>query len=220
LRHLRWQRMWADQSGFTLIELLAVAVMILVLSLMALPVYARITGQGREARSREELAIIERALEAHHAEHGYYPNRLGVLVESGYMKPTAFTSPWSSDERPVYYFYAVDDPRPGMTQAYVLGDPGPQAERGCAWEHSTTLNPDPDVPLPCGRFPFYAQESGETYHTSMAPQPDFLPVLAWSFGYGGQKAGGLMGELNHSCSKAEDHRKSLAGCRPDLLAEH
>ncbi|HWI66333.1 MAG TPA: type II secretion system protein [Symbiobacteriaceae bacterium] len=131
---------WKDESGFTLIELLGVAVILIILALMALPVYAEVSDRTREAKTHEQLRIIEQALEAHRADPQYanYPGSLQLLVTRGFLKPTSFETPWSSADNRVYYYYAVD--RTPAATKFVLGDPGP----GVA---CSLTSPAP----PCGR---------------------------------------------------------------------
>lgn len=132
-------RLWSplrDESGFTLVELLGVAVILVILALMALPVYAEVTDKVREARSQDELSHIEQALDSYYAFHGTYPPRLGTLVVEGYMKPTSFHSALSSTTN---YYYALGH-RDGKL-IYLVGDPGP--------EPNCSLSPSP-----CGTDPF------------------------------------------------------------------
>lgn len=141
MSRVRVQRIIGDEAGFTLIELLAVAVILIILSLMALPVYAEVTDKGRTAKSTEELRIIEQGLEAYRADRGQYPARLVHLVDKGYLKPTRFHTPWSTDKNPIYYFYAVDNAGASdVATRYVLGDPGPGVS--CTGK-----------PIPCGKHP-------------------------------------------------------------------
>ena len=119
------RRKLADQSGFTLIELLGVAVILIVLALMALPVYAEVSDKAREAKSQEQLRIIEQALEAFRSDpnFGQYPTSLQQLVDEKFLKPGSFATPWSGPDNRVYYYYAVDR-KPAATK-FVLGDAGP-----------------------------------------------------------------------------------------------
>lgn len=128
---IRLQRILKDEAGFTLIELLAVAVILIILSLMALPVYAEVTDKGRAAKSAEELRIIEQALEQHKADTGHYPNRLDKLVQAGYLKPNFdFKSPWYSNGNQIYYFYAVDRTGNDAATRYIVGDYGLHGDCG------------------------------------------------------------------------------------------
>lgn len=132
MTRVRLQRIMGNEAGFTLIELLAVAVILVVLSLMALPVYADASNKLRESKSADDLRSIEVALEAYNAQRGHYPSRLGILVEKGFMKPTAFETPWSSPDNRIYYLYAVDKEGTDVATRYVLGDPGPDANCNAA----------------------------------------------------------------------------------------
>lgn len=120
-----------SQAGFTLIELLGVAVIIIILSVLALPLYAEVTDRVRTSRSSGELREIEGALERYKADTGHYPNRLELLITNGYLKgPHHFRSPWYSTENPAFYYYAVNSQAEGTAQEYKLGDPGPGANCG------------------------------------------------------------------------------------------
>jgi prepilin-type N-terminal cleavage/methylation domain-containing protein len=127
-----------SDSGFTLVELLAVAVILIILALMALPVYAEVTDKTREARSQQELRLIEQALEAYKADtdHNHYPPSLSALVDAGFLKPSTdphrsvFETPWSGLHNRIYYYYAVDRSGDDTATGFVLGDPGGRATCG------------------------------------------------------------------------------------------
>ncbi|HYF80343.1 MAG TPA: type II secretion system protein [Symbiobacteriaceae bacterium] len=139
------------QGGFTLVELLVVAAILLILAVIALPVYARMTDKTRITVGQTRIKEIEKALEQYRAANGYYPSRLGVLVDVGNVRPEVLETPWSTEDRRLYYFYAVDEVPPKRALGYALGDPGPKPTRGCSGQNSTTL---PNTgPLPCGRDP-------------------------------------------------------------------
>lgn len=131
-----------SESGFTLIELLAVAVILIILALMALPVYAEVTDKARNAKSQEDLRVIEQGLEAYQAQHSHYPINLNTLVTDGFLKPSALESPWSSPKNRVYYYYAVDRAGEDKATNFIIGDAG--ADASCGGEHPTP---------PCGNDP-------------------------------------------------------------------
>jgi prepilin-type N-terminal cleavage/methylation domain-containing protein len=146
--------------GFTLVELLAVLSIILFLSAIGMPVYAKLADEARRAKSKKELKVIEGALEQYKAERGHYPDRLNRLVEYGYLKRSVtFRSPWWSSTNKVYYFYAANlrgDGRDYAT-AYALGEPGARAKCGLPDRPGTSPHPilhqGEDDPTPCGRHP-------------------------------------------------------------------
>lgn len=145
MKLFRLQRIWAKEEGLTLIELLAVAVILVVLALLALPVYAGVMDKAREGKQAGELRVIEDALEQYYAERGHYPSRLGLLVERGFLKPTAFTAPSASDSNVVYYYYAVnrldgDD----VASRFWLGDPGGEANCSSKGTRSPRCGNDPN----------------------------------------------------------------------------
>lgn len=121
-RRIRLERRLSDEGGFTLIELLGVAVILIVLAVMALPVYAEVSDRAREAKSYEEIRLISGMLDAYYTEHGEYPSNLNKL--SGTMvKSFTFEAPWSSSDNPVYYYYAIN--QSVAATGYVLGAPKP-----------------------------------------------------------------------------------------------
>ena len=137
-----------DQSGFTLVEFLGVTVIVIILSLLAVQVFDEAGDRARTARSSGELRSIETALERYRTDFGYYPDRLGKLIDEGYLKATTFQSPWPGKRNHRYYFYAVDDATAGKSMAYALADPGPT----CSAEEKV-LYADGNRPLPCGLDP-------------------------------------------------------------------
>lgn len=148
MNRFRSQRI-APNAGYTLLELLAVTAILMLLSLFSVPVFDYLSDKARLATSLEDLRVIEQALEAYRAERGYYPKKLGDLRPE-YLKPTyTFESPWSSEEKKRYFFYAVDDKE--YPRAYILGDPGPNPE--CSQAYAVTLSASNQVPLPCGTNP-------------------------------------------------------------------
>lgn len=143
---------WERQGGFTLVELLVVAAILLILAVIAIPVYGRITDNARETVGKTDISAVEKALEEYRAANGYYPSRLGLLVDGGYIRSQQLETRWSTPERRLYYFYAVDVLPPQRALGYALGDPGPKPTRGCDPEtKTTTLNTGQS--LPCGRSP-------------------------------------------------------------------
>lgn len=153
MNRVRPGRIVRDQAGFTLIELLAVAIILILLFVMAMPVYADVTDRSRLGTSAADLRTIEVALERHKAEKGHYPDRLQELVTQGYIKADfSFESPWSpGDDDAIYFFYAID--RAGRPQAYILADPGPNALNCSSEENNRYLYADSAKPFPCGRDP-------------------------------------------------------------------
>lgn len=150
------------ESGFTLIELLGVGLIITVLALISIQVYDEIHDRMRFAKSREELRVIESALEQYRAEQGHYPDRLGNLVKEGYLKSdTTFVTPWGTKRSRPYYFYAVDDSKSGRSLAYALGDPGPSCLA------ALELHADAGKPLPCGKNPNQPAYSFSTEQPSL-----------------------------------------------------
>lgn len=128
MTRFRLQRIWRAQSGLTLIELLAVVVILVILSLMAVPLIGEVTDRAREARSREDIRLISDMLEAYKAENGHYPLKLSYLVTDGFLKPGNLESPWSREGHLVYYYYGVrTSDGKLLPDSYVVGDPANNA---------------------------------------------------------------------------------------------
>lgn len=145
----RSQRMRGNE-GYSLVELLAVTMILLILSLFAVPLYQTLTDKARLATSAEDLRVIEGALEAYYATNGQYPDRLWPLAKEGYLRnDSTFRSPWSNGRKVRYYFYAVDNL--GAPHAFILGDPGPQPI--CNQNSPATLYASKLELLPCGTNP-------------------------------------------------------------------
>lgn len=164
--------------GFSLVELLGVLCIILILTTFAVPVYANVTDQARQAKSKRELEVIQGALEQYKAERGHYPDRLGLLVKEGYLKRgTEFRSPWWSLLNPVYYFYAANG-RDDSATAYALGDPGPGArckKKDIDGSTHPVLKEGATGPIPCGRNP--TGEKPEPGWIFGLPTPQYPPTL-------------------------------------------
>jgi type II secretory pathway pseudopilin PulG len=158
------------------VELLGVICIILVLTTFAVPVYANIVDQARQAKSKSELKLIQDALEQYKAQSGHYPDRLDRLVEMGYLKQgMEFRSPWWSPRNQIRYFYAVNGRNDSAT-AYALADPGPGSRCGNAKETKTSPHPKLKAgttgPIPCGRYP---HESAWVF--GVPDTPEFDPTL-------------------------------------------
>lgn len=114
------QQLLTEESGFTLIELLGVALIIVILAVIALPIYAESHEKGLNATSIEELRRVELALEAYKLDRNVYPASLQDLVTQGSMKgPVDFRSPWYGDN-PAHYLYYIGSDR----KSFVIVDPG------------------------------------------------------------------------------------------------
>lgn len=160
MRHFRLGRILSSEEGFSLIELMGVAVIMIILTVMALPVYAEVSDKARTARSSEEIRLIGDMLEAYYAEKGQYPGSLSILVGHS-LKPTSLESPWSNPpENLVYYYYAVDK----VATHYFLGAPGPgvicssgSRDDRCGTDpkigaHNLEMNPDGTPAYPSLKF--------------------------------------------------------------------
>lgn len=169
-----------SESGYTLIELLAVTAIFMFLSLFSVPIYDSLTDKARLATSLQGLRVIEQGLEAYRAEEGHYPSRLGILTEKGYLRSDfAFRSPWSTSQKPRYYFYAVDYAQ--EPHAFILGDPGPN--RNCNQSKQVILHASKREPIPCGTNPDNAARvfAGSEPNVTLNPNPATPPKTLSGF---------------------------------------
>lgn len=155
---VRLQRMIKDERGFSLVELLAVAVILIILSMLAMPVYAGVSSSAKYSIGQTRISKVQEKLEEYYIDNGHYPHRLGLLVEQKYIKSSMLETPWSTPEHPSFFFYAVDNAGVDehgrdLALGYALGDPGPRPTKGCDPNQAGTSLDDDDVSLPCGRNP-------------------------------------------------------------------
>ncbi|HYG58638.1 MAG TPA: type II secretion system protein [Symbiobacteriaceae bacterium] len=140
--HVRLWRKLQEQSGFTLIELLGVAIIIIVLTMLALPVYADVNDRARESRGKEDLRRIEQALERYYTDHQEYPDRLAYLAQGSdrhevYLKSTEFNA--GSPEMNYYYAFIWVSNGERAWKEYVLAVPAD-------WRKCEACNPQEDAP--------------------------------------------------------------------------
>jgi general secretion pathway protein G len=72
--------------GFTLIEMLVVISMILILLSIALPMYNRSIQHSRETRLRNDLKVLNEAIDNYSLDKGHAPQALEDVVAAGYVK--------------------------------------------------------------------------------------------------------------------------------------
>lgn len=183
------------QSGFTLIELMIVGFILIILAVIALPVYADATDKTRIALSHTRMKKLSDGVELYRTNHGHYPDRLSVLIPEGYVRPEYLETPWSTPQKPLYYFYAVDSLERPL--GYAIGDPGPRPERGCTDKPTCTTTFDAQTTIPFGRDP-----SIVTWHyaynnpTLTVPTTCRVEIKKWTYVY-----------------------STLRACRSDLFTE-
>ena len=73
------------QRGFTMIEMIIVIAIILILTSIAVPIYARHLLRAREAVLREDLYTMRQAIDQYTQDKDKAPQSLDDLVSSGYM---------------------------------------------------------------------------------------------------------------------------------------
>lgn len=169
---------YRNQGGFTLVELLVVVTIISLLAVFAVPKAVLAIAETRQARVSADLSEIQKALERHYTDLGYYPVKLNDLKTRGYLKrQTTFKHPISH----YYYFYAVDDNRNDAygqatrAQAYALGAPGRDASPNNHLYHGG--------PLPRGYRPDHRARAWLHYDSGQglnlyAPDDSGLPLGA------------------------------------------
>jgi len=121
------------RSGFTLIELMVVIAIILILSTIAILIYTspNIKTLAKKARAKEELHMIQIAVEAYHTDLKRYPpeiNWMDELLGKGVLiyntKEVSYISkipkdPFSPDD---YYNYSLSN------GVYYIWSVGPDGE--------------------------------------------------------------------------------------------
>jgi len=73
-------------SGFTLVELMIVMAIIMILSAMAVPIFARQVKRAKEAVLREDLHVMRTAIDSYTVDKEKAPQGLDDLVQAGYLK--------------------------------------------------------------------------------------------------------------------------------------
>ena len=77
---------FGNSHGFTIIELMTVMMILGILLAIAIPSYKRHQLKARETVLAEDLYQMRRALDAHFADNGSYPETLDDLVNSHYLR--------------------------------------------------------------------------------------------------------------------------------------
>jgi general secretion pathway protein G len=73
-------------GGFTLVELMIVMAIIMILSAMAVPIFARQVRRAKEAVLREDLHVMRTAIDSYTVDKEKAPQGLDDLVQAGYLK--------------------------------------------------------------------------------------------------------------------------------------
>lgn len=74
------------RSGFTLIELMVVLAIIATLLAIAVPRYFASLEKSKEAVLHQDLALLRDTLDKYYGDKGMYPDSLGDLVSSKYLR--------------------------------------------------------------------------------------------------------------------------------------
>lgn len=121
--------MIGKSKGFTLIELMVVMVIVSLLLTLAAPRYFRSIDRSKETVLKANLAGTRDALDKFYSDKGKYPDDLGELVQSHYLR----TLPW--------------DPLVESNSAWTLVPP-PDGQTGLIYDlHSTAPgNGSNDIP--------------------------------------------------------------------------
>ena len=75
----------SGQSGFTLIEVLAVAALLGVLVTMVMPSLEGAHDKVKDAKLKNDLAVVDQAIQLYKMENGKVPANLGVLKTDKYI---------------------------------------------------------------------------------------------------------------------------------------
>ncbi len=73
-------------GGFTLVELMIVMAIIMILSAIAVPIFARQVQRAKEAVLREDLHTMRTAIDSYTVDKEKAPQGLDDLVQAGYLK--------------------------------------------------------------------------------------------------------------------------------------
>jgi general secretion pathway protein G len=91
------------KRGFTLIEMVIVISMILVLLSIALPMYSSAILRAKEARFRNNLAVLNNVIQQYSLDKRQAPQQLDDLIQAGYLKTipediTGSNTTWATDQ--------------------------------------------------------------------------------------------------------------------------
>lgn len=73
------------EQGFTLIELIVVMMIILILTMVAVPRFTAMVKTAREAALKQDLQVMRQAISAYTMDKGKAPQSLQDLVQDGYL---------------------------------------------------------------------------------------------------------------------------------------
>ncbi len=93
------------QRGFTLLELLTVMTILAILSTVGIVGYKHSIKASKEAVLKENLFLLNHALEQHRTDRGKYPSSLEELVNVGYIRaippdPITGKKEWTQELEP------------------------------------------------------------------------------------------------------------------------
>lgn len=93
----------AGNRGFTLIEMVVVISMILILLSIALPMYTNAITRSKEARFKNNLAVLNNVVQQYSLDKRKAPQQLEDLVQEGYLKAipediTGSNATWATEQ--------------------------------------------------------------------------------------------------------------------------
>ena len=91
------------KRGFTLIEMVVVISMILILLSIALPMYTNAITRSKEARFKNNLAVLNNVVQQYSLDKRKAPQQLEDLVQEGYLKAipediTGSNATWATEQ--------------------------------------------------------------------------------------------------------------------------
>ncbi len=95
------------RKGFTLIELLIAMAVMGILIAVSIPSFNNMQDMAKRAKAKNDIKLIQTAVEAHNAFYGHYPTQLASLESHGVIIRKLPNDPWKGEGST--YQYAMTD---------------------------------------------------------------------------------------------------------------